>query len=170
MTPSPEPQRPFEPWAVNPICVALLLWGGGWTIAAGCAAVAVSEHATASSLVGLLVATGFAVFAIRYGKAGLIVRGSAALEPPDGPPEGFGRRVVGWLAAAFWSAIGVVWNFSIFGAIARLARDGHGFSVAFVSLWAAVGFIPLSVTMIGAQIVWRRIFRIGPGRHPANSP
>jgi len=137
----------------------MLVWSAGWITVACLAYRRFEEHSSFSSLVGLAVSVFFSFIAgslalsmLRNARNVSIATAFLRSTPS------FAQRASGWFATVVWCLVAVMWNFGVFGLLARCARDGDGWFILLGSIWAIIGLIPLLVLFTALSTVVDSLF------------
>jgi hypothetical protein len=137
----------------------MIVWSIGWITVACLAYRRFNEHAGFSAFVGLAVSVFFSFIAGSLALSMLRNARSVSMTASflRSTPS-FARRASGWLATVGWCLVAVLWNFGVFGLLARCAKEGDGWFILFGSIWAIIGLIPLLVLFTALSTAVNSLF------------
>lgn len=131
---------------------ATSVWTLGWITAAALAAQRITTSTDVPSVVGLVMATAFALVGT-WLVLRMIARTKATEPETPTPKEPWFRRIIGWFTAIVWCGAAVVWNFGVIGWQLRMAHDGRGWSMLILIPWSLIGWFLMVVLFVGLGVL-----------------
>lgn len=135
-------------------CLAsLLVWTCGWVMVGWTAIQRFSKSPDVSSFVGMSVSCTISVLAALLLVVAARNRGGGAVSRVS-TPESISRKVQGGFVAVVFCVIAVMWNVGIFRALIEEARQGRGFFMTFLVLWALIGLFLLLILFTSISVAF----------------
>lgn len=131
---------------------AAMVWTLGWILTLVVAIERIAQRHDPASIAALLLSILFCLVRLR-----VMVRGFRRVAPTQPPapsePERWPRRIVGWITAAGWSFVAIMWNLGIVGTELRMAHDGRGWFMLILIPWSLIGWFLLLVLFVGVGVM-----------------
>lgn len=126
-------------------------WTLGWLLGAGCAAQYWNSSQNSLPLIvtGTVAALGSCLTVRTLSREGKSDTANAS----EAKIESWGRRLSGGLAVVAWSAFALIWNFGVFGSIARSAFDGNVLGIVILIPFSLIGFFLLTMLFTSIALV-----------------